>query len=65
MKCSFMYTINEEEIYTSEIHLPKKMNFSEVLDYIQEFISLQGHDFNSIVGISILIKEKDFTEHKF
>lgn len=57
MRCSFMYTIDKETIYTTEINLPKEMNFSETLEYIKEFIGVKGHDFNNIKGISVLIKK--------
>jgi hypothetical protein len=57
MKCSFMYTIDEETIFTTEINLPYNMNFSEALEYIKNFILAEGHDFNDIKGLSILIKK--------
>lgn len=57
MRCSFMYTMDEETIYTTEINLPRKMNFSDTLEYIKEFIMMKEHDFNNIKGISVLIKE--------
>lgn len=57
MRCSLMYTTDGVTIFTGEIDNPRKMNFSEILEYVKEFILMEGHDYNSIKGLSILIKD--------
>jgi hypothetical protein len=52
-----MYTIDEETIFTTEINLPENMNFSDTLEHVKEFILKEGHDFNNIKGLSILVRK--------